>query len=286
MRLLFCIKISEKNTSIFGCPISNRCLCAFFGLAQFTVIVISFYQHIFSYSRFKEIFHCHSNISINATAEEKFMAYDVIIFDFGLMHRILGTDECVANYLDGGYMRAMWCLEQGTSLIIMTVNLTCLQKYVWLMWPALLMESSYALGMSILTMATAPKILEAIGGLVDKHLALSLSYYLLGFLLNWFFTLIMWHYYWHIEMEYSPPPPIQTRPRVNRRSRASMSSHVAAVLRRSSKSNILLSSVPSIKKDVKINLNDIKKEEENDIPIKYRKSKHINYYCNNIGTHV
>uniref|UniRef100_A0A0K0FBH2 Uncharacterized protein n=1 Tax=Strongyloides venezuelensis TaxID=75913 RepID=A0A0K0FBH2_STRVS len=285
MRILFFIRINEESTSIFGCHMSNRFLCAFFGLAQLTIIIISFYQHIFSYIKFKQIFRCHSNISSNATIEEKFMAYDVIIFDFGLMHRILGTSECVANYLDGGYMRAMWCLEQGTALLIMLINITYFQKFVWLMWPALLMESSYALGMSILTMATAPKILEALGGIVDKELALLLLYYLLGFILNWFFTLVMWHYYWHIEMKYSPPPPIQTRPKVNRRSRASMSSHVAAVLRRTSKSNIFLNHPPR-KKDGKINIDNIKNDNECNPTIKYRKSKYMNYYNNNVGTHV
>ncbi|CEF60741.1 Hypothetical protein SRAE_X000252400 [Strongyloides ratti] len=285
MRILFFIKINEESTSIFGCLLSNRFLCAFFGLAQLTFIIISFYQHIFSYSKFKQIFHCHSNISSNATIEEKFMAYDVIIFDFGLMHRILGTTECVANYLDGGYMRAMWCIEHGTSLTIMLINITCLQKYVWLMWPALLMESSYALGMSILTMATAPKILEALGGAVDKELALLLLYYLIGFISNWFFTLVMWHYYWHIEMTYSPPPPIQTRPKVNRRSRASMSSHVAAVLRRTSKSNIFPGHL-TMKNDDEIAINNLKKDDENYHRINYRKNKYVDYYSNNVGTHV
>lgn len=147
------------------------------------------------------------------------------------------------------------------------------------------MESSYALGMSILTMATAPKILEALGGAVDKELALLLLYYLIGFISNWFFTLVMWHYYWHIEMTYSPPPPIQTRPKVNRRSRASMSSHVAAVLRRTSKSNIFPGHL-TMKNDDEIAINNLKKDDENYHRINYRKNKYVDYYSNNIGTHV
>jgi hypothetical protein len=41
-------------------------------------------------------------VPAGAPLSSYYLAYDIIIFDFGLMHRILGTTECVANYLDGG----------------------------------------------------------------------------------------------------------------------------------------------------------------------------------------
>ncbi len=47
------------------------------------------------------------------------------------------------------------------------------------------MQSAYVLGMSILTMATTPKILEALGGEVDRELGIAFVAYVLGFLLNW-----------------------------------------------------------------------------------------------------
>ncbi|PIO65654.1 hypothetical protein TELCIR_12659, partial [Teladorsagia circumcincta] len=55
--------------------------------------------HVFSIYRHRHVFLCRSGVPSNATIEEKYMAYDIIIFDFGLMHRVLGTEECVANYL-------------------------------------------------------------------------------------------------------------------------------------------------------------------------------------------
>jgi len=54
------------------------------------------------------------------------------------------------------------------------------------------MQSSYVLGMSILTMATTPKILEALGGVVDRELGTAFVIFVLGFLLNWLFAFVLW----------------------------------------------------------------------------------------------
>lgn len=51
--------------------------------------------------------------SFNATVSyerhgkfSKFLAYDVIIFDFGLFHQLIrALQACIANQMDGGYMR-------------------------------------------------------------------------------------------------------------------------------------------------------------------------------------
>ncbi|VDD95813.1 unnamed protein product [Enterobius vermicularis] len=128
-----------------------------------------------------------------------FLGYDIIIFDYGLMHRILGTNECVANYLDGGFMRSMWCINHTFALIILPVALYCIRRPLWLLWPSLLMQSAYALGLGVLTMAIAPKLLEAFGGKVDGRLMGQFSIYTAGFCLNWLFTLVLWHYYWYME---------------------------------------------------------------------------------------
>ncbi|VDM12867.1 unnamed protein product [Wuchereria bancrofti] len=61
--------------------------------------------------------------------------YDIIIFDYGLMHRILGTSECIANYLDGGFMRSVWCLSHTSSLFLLLVALFFFIKPIWLLWP-------------------------------------------------------------------------------------------------------------------------------------------------------
>lgn len=94
------------------------------------------FQHMWSFKEYRHIFNCHSNINItSSTWSEQFLAYDIIIFDFGLMHRILGTTECVANYLDGGYMRCAWCVQQASALVLLIVVLLCIPRPVWLLWP-------------------------------------------------------------------------------------------------------------------------------------------------------
>lgn len=67
---------------------------------------------------------------------------------------------------------------------------------------ALFMQSTYVLGMAILTMATAPKLLEALGGRMDRDTTFAFSAYFTGFCLNWLFTFVLWHYYWGVEGKY------------------------------------------------------------------------------------
>ncbi|EFO86321.1 hypothetical protein CRE_01584 [Caenorhabditis remanei] len=212
MRLLAFIRIEEKETRFCGIRIPNKPLAILLALLQLSISVASFLQHVYSFYKHKKIFECHSDIPNNSSLETHFLAHDIIIFDFGLMHRVLGTNECVANYLDGGYMRFAWTIEQSTALSISLVSLICIPKPLWLLWPGLLMQSSYTLGLSVLTMATAPKILEALGGIIDFELALIFSVYSMGFAMNWLFTFVLWHYYWHRERKLMAergifPPP-------------------------------------------------------------------------------
>ncbi|CAJ0937101.1 unnamed protein product, partial [Mesorhabditis belari] len=200
MRLLWCLLIEEKDSSLCGYRLANRQLAVIFTLFQLSVALASFFQHIFSIYHHNHIFLCKSNITYEtADFETKFLSYDIMIFDFGLMRRVLGTTECVANYLDGGYMRFAWCFQHVSALSLALMALLCCPRPIWLLWPALMMQSSYSLGMSILTMATAPKILEALSGIVDVQLATSFTFYIGGFCLNWLFTFVLWHHYWHVE---------------------------------------------------------------------------------------
>ncbi|CAB3405503.1 unnamed protein product [Caenorhabditis bovis] len=213
MRLLAFIRIEERETSICGIRIPNKPLAVLLALFQLSICIASFLQHIYSLHKHNRIFLCNSNITMRtANFSTHFLAHDIIIFDFGLMHRVLGTNECVANYLDGGYMRFAWTIEQSTALTISLVSLLCVAKPLWLLWPGLLMQSSYTLGLSVLTMATAPKILEALGGVIDLELALIFFVYCFGFVTNWIFTFVLWHYYWHRERKFQAelgiyPPP-------------------------------------------------------------------------------
>ncbi|CAI4228102.1 unnamed protein product [Auanema sp. JU1783] len=204
MRLLWCIYIEERETRLCNLRIPNRPLAIIFAFFQLFVASSSLFQHIFSIYMHRHVFLCRSNITFDAPFEDQILAHDVIIFDFGLMRRVLGTQECVANYLDGGYMRFAWTIEHSSALSLSILALFCIPKPLWLYWPGLLMQSSYSLGLSVLTMAIAPKMLEAMGGRVDVELAIQMGVYIFGFTFNWIFTFILWHYYWHLERLYLP----------------------------------------------------------------------------------
>ncbi|KAK6041962.1 hypothetical protein COOONC_20533, partial [Cooperia oncophora] len=63
-----------------------------------------------------QIFLCSFNES--SPNAGNFLSADVIIFDFGLFHELIQVQECIANYLDGGYMRCLWCLGQMAALAL------------------------------------------------------------------------------------------------------------------------------------------------------------------------
>ncbi|KAK6111227.1 putative integral membrane protein [Brugia pahangi] len=199
MKLCLFIAIGDKYTYVCGLPLKNRYLCIIFAILQFLVALTSLLQHAYSIRKNNTIFACQSNITATSTSAEMFLAYDIIIFDYGLMHRILGTSECIANYLDGGFMRSVWCLSHTSSLFLLLIALFFLIKPIWLLWPALLMQSSYALGLAVLTMATAPKMLDALSGKVDTEFGTAFTVYLMGFTSNWLFTFVLWHHYWYVE---------------------------------------------------------------------------------------
>lgn len=200
MRFCWLFDIRDESTCIaWSCWVTNRTISAVLGALQLIIAAVSLYQHIFSVIHFNHIFKCQANISADATLAEHFLAYDIIIFDYGLMHRVLGTTECVANYLDGGYMRGLWCFQQLSALMTMYSGLYLFPNYTWMLWPALLVQSSYALGLAVLTMATAPKLLEAIGGKVTEALFKRLCIFFGGILVNWLFTLTLWHHYWFVD---------------------------------------------------------------------------------------
>ncbi|KAI6174418.1 hypothetical protein M3Y98_01187900 [Aphelenchoides besseyi] len=200
MHIFYFIKIQEFETIFCGFRLSNRVLCTIFALCQLLVSIASFLQHIYSWIAFRTVFHCRSNVATNATLGTRFLANDIVIFDFGLMHRILGTTECVANYLDGGYMRCSWCIQHTVAMIILLACLACIPRPAWLLWPALFMQSTYVLGMAILSMAIAPKMLDALTGVVDHELSIAIGAYCVGVSFNWLFTFILWHYYWGVEL--------------------------------------------------------------------------------------
>ncbi|VIO92026.1 Uncharacterized protein BM_BM4798 [Brugia malayi] len=112
------IKITDQYTYLFSLCICNKVLIYCLGIGQLIVAAFSLAQHFVSVIQFGKIFKCSFNGSTNGSndAGKKFLSHDMIIFDFGLFHELIKVEECVANYLDGGYMRCLWCIGQMVAL--------------------------------------------------------------------------------------------------------------------------------------------------------------------------
>jgi len=106
MRLLYVIRIKETESSCCGLRFPNRVLLVIFSLVQLLVVAASFaqarnfhylgypstalfaIQHIYSWWTWSHVFYCRSDIGPDAGFRERFLAYDLVIYDFGLMHRV------------------------------------------------------------------------------------------------------------------------------------------------------------------------------------------------------
>jgi hypothetical protein len=73
-------------------------------------------------------------------------------------------------------MRGLWCAQQIGALALLIACISCIPR-PWLFWPALFMQSAYVLGLAILSMAIAPKLLDALTGKVDVELAAAIGIY-------------------------------------------------------------------------------------------------------------
>ncbi|GMS91570.1 hypothetical protein PENTCL1PPCAC_13745 [Pristionchus entomophagus] len=196
------IRVKDEWTTLCGrIWLRNRNLVQLFASFQMVVVFISFAQHIFSVAHFGKIFHCSFNESSHIDAN--FLQHDVIIFDFGLFHELIQVQECIANYLDGGYMRSLWCIGHAVALISALIVTQCIRNpHPLMLWPLLIMQNAYCFGLVILTIATADKLLVNILHPTNPHLNLLILYFGVGTGLNHIFDYVLWHYYWHEEAMY------------------------------------------------------------------------------------
>uniref|UniRef100_A0A5S6QXG2 G-protein coupled receptors family 1 profile domain-containing protein n=1 Tax=Trichuris muris TaxID=70415 RepID=A0A5S6QXG2_TRIMR len=173
--------IRDDSTRILRWSYSNRRITILFAAVQIVIISASCAQHAYSMSLGYGIFDCRFNNTVNYS---HFLSVDVIVFDYGLFNQLLGTDKCVANHLDGGYIRFVWCLVQLGTLV--------------------LLQSIYSLGLIILALATLPKMLTA---MIERfnEIAVNTLIYFAGTLFNWLFTVIIWHFYWHVKAQAKLP---------------------------------------------------------------------------------
>uniref|UniRef100_A0A1I7YBP8 Uncharacterized protein n=1 Tax=Steinernema glaseri TaxID=37863 RepID=A0A1I7YBP8_9BILA len=206
------VSIADEYSTFCGVRLPNELLVTAFCGGQLIVTALSLLQHVVSVLHFNQIFHC----SFNATAPQtgayaEFLSNDLIIFDFGLFHELIQVQECIANYLDGGYMRCLWCVGQLLALLVTLFSCVCLRRpHPYLFWPILVMQNAYCFGLVILTIATADKLLLSILHPVDGHLSLLIGVFFAGTCSNHLFNYVLWHFYWHREFLHTHPEPVWT----------------------------------------------------------------------------
>lgn len=213
------LHVYDAYVQFFDYQISNALICCILNSAQLIISATSLGQHIYSllYAD-RKVFACSfvpqepgpggtdvSGIAAHFETNDKpadqhlFLEYDVIIYDFRLFQRIWGIDKCIANYMDGGYMRFIWCITHVLVIIKFLLAVVCITNpKPFILWPILAMQSFYSIGLLVLTLSATPKFLPLLFGNVDRDTILPICLYILAVSLNFFLTYILWHYYWHL----------------------------------------------------------------------------------------
>lgn len=75
---------------------------------------------------------------INGTEPVLLVGVDMIIFDIGLFHSLWGIDGCVAQYLDGGYGRFVWCICHILAFFICLPMAFVSRPRPYSLWPLLI----------------------------------------------------------------------------------------------------------------------------------------------------
>ncbi|KAL1237214.1 Adenosylmethionine-8-amino-7-oxononanoate aminotransferase [Trichinella pseudospiralis] len=97
--------IDDHQTHVWKWSAENQLISTVFAAVQLLIVTASFAQHAYSMCNGEGVFNCQFNTTVAGKNHSQFLAVDVIVFDYGLFQQLLGTDKCVANHLDGGYMR-------------------------------------------------------------------------------------------------------------------------------------------------------------------------------------
>lgn len=188
------IKVYDEYVQFTKYRISNATICCIFGPIQLVISSAAMGQHIFSLVRYRSVFECGYGSTV-----ERYLSSDIAIFDFGLFDRLWGITVCIANYLDGGYMRFLWCISHVLALVSMILVVGFIQKpRPFLMCPVISMQSFYSIGLLVLTLSALPRLLPMFFGAISKELVLPIFIYVLGVTMNCFLTYILWHYYWFL----------------------------------------------------------------------------------------
>ncbi|EGT34103.1 hypothetical protein CAEBREN_25124 [Caenorhabditis brenneri] len=124
-------------------------------------------------------------------------AVDAVIFDIRLFHYLWGIRGCVAEYLDGGFGRLLWCVSHCITLVISIPVTFIHHPKPCLFWPLLFQQSAYGICLLVLLLAALPRIVVVLAAPQAAPL-LPIIFYLVGTTLNFFHLYVYWHWYWHV----------------------------------------------------------------------------------------
>ncbi|KAI1730775.1 hypothetical protein Ddc_03492 [Ditylenchus destructor] len=191
------IQVHDQHSKIFGHRILNSQLSLYLGILQLIVTLWALIQHIFSMLALDKILHC--DFTSNSTLPPLLTAVDAIIFDIGLFHSLWGIHGCVAQHLDGGYGRFAWCICHTLALMFCLPFAFVARPKPHYLWPLLIQQSAYGIGLLILSLAALPRVLPTLMGDLSNAPLHAIVFYLIGTVMNMFLLYIYWHWYWYVE---------------------------------------------------------------------------------------
>ncbi|VDP22552.1 unnamed protein product [Onchocerca flexuosa] len=180
--------IRDESSKILGHRYLNSQISFFLGLLQLAICIWALAQHFFSIFHYNQILFCDF---INGTKPVLLVGVDIIIFDVGLFHSLWGIDSCVAQYLDGGYGRCIWCVCHILAFLICLPFAFVSRPRPYSLWPLLIQQSAYGVGLLILSLAALPRVLPTLTGDQNSASLFSASIYATGASLNFFLVLFL-----------------------------------------------------------------------------------------------
>ncbi|KHN79101.1 hypothetical protein Tcan_11143 [Toxocara canis] len=188
--------VRDESSKILGHRWLNSQISFYIGLLQLSVCIWAMAQHLFSLITYRKILFCDF---VNGTEPVLLVGVDIIIFDIGLFHSLWGIDSCVAQHLDGGYGRFGWCFFHIAAFVISLPFAFVSRPKPYSLWPLLIQQSAYGVGLLILSLAALPRVLPTFTGDRNSASLFSVSVYAAGASLNFLLLYIYWHWYWHVE---------------------------------------------------------------------------------------
>ncbi|CAI4225311.1 unnamed protein product [Auanema sp. JU1783] len=187
------ISVRDESTQCIRYRFLNSQICLWIGCCQVVVCLWGVAQHGHSYTHHNKILKC-DFVSGTLPLE----AADAVIFDVGLLHSLWGIRGCVAEYLDGGLGRLLWCISHCLSLLFSLPFAFASRPRPYCLWPLLVQQSVYGIGLLILFLAALPRILPLIIEPMSAPL-IAIVVYIAGTTGNFFLLYVSWHWYWHVD---------------------------------------------------------------------------------------